>query len=525
MSYLNKYVSGSTPQTEKAKESQVQNNAGGYVFKISNFEQLTRFLILGTSGGTFYASERKITTENIDIIKKCLKEDFIKTIDTIVTISTEGRAPKNDQAIFALAVAASYDNPDCRKYALGKLSQVCRIGTHLFHFMEFVSSMRGTGRGLRSALASWYTSKDPFQLSMQLAKYKQRDGWSHRDVLRLSHPEPQNDITNNLFKYATGKDVNAEDITGLARTDLLIKDKNISEVVNIIKDTVVQREILSTEHLNDPRVWKVLYPSLGYDALLRNLNKLTMVGILDEGNFKDTNTIVDILSNEDKIKKSMIHPISILNSARTYFSGHGMKGSLTWKPNNKLRKPLDEAFYKSFSNLEPTGKNFYLGIDVSGSMSWGNIAGTSIMPSEAAAAMAMVTMRSERNWIVKAFSHEMKDIPIDSSMTIDRVIEKMKAISMGATDCALPMLDAINNSYNNIDCFIIYTDNETWHGKTHPFEALKMYRKKFNKNAKLIVVGMTSTGFSIADPSDGGCIDLVGFDSATPRIISEFVSF
>jgi 60 kDa SS-A/Ro ribonucleoprotein len=40
--------------------------------------------------------------------------------------------------------------------------------------------------------------------------------------------------------------------------------------------------------------------------------------------------------------------------------------------------------------------------------------------------------------------------------------------------------------------------------------------------AKLVVVAMTSNGFSIADPNDGGMLDVVGFDAATPEVISSF---
>ena len=33
---------------------------------------------------------------------------------------------------------------------------------------------------------------------------------------------------------------------------------------------------------------------------------------------------------------------------------------------------------------------------------------------------------------------------------------------------------------------------------------------------------MTSNGFSIADPNDAGMLDVVGFDTATPQVISGF---
>jgi len=42
--------------------------------------------------------------------------------------------------------------------------------------------------------------------------------------------------------------------------------------------------------------------------------------------------------------------------------------------------------------------------------------------------------------------------------------------------------------------------------------------------AKLIVVAMTSNGFTIADPDDAGMLDVVGFDTATPQVISDFVA-
>jgi 60 kDa SS-A/Ro ribonucleoprotein len=37
-----------------------------------------------------------------------------------------------------------------------------------------------------------------------------------------------------------------------------------------------------------------------------------------------------------------------------------------------------------------------------------------------------------------------------------------------------------------------------------------------------VVVGMVSNGFSIADPADQGMLDVVGFDTTTPQLISDF---
>lgn len=79
------------------------------------------------------------------------------------------------------------------------------------------------------------------------------------------------------------------------------------------------------------------------------------------------------------------------------------------------------------------------------------------------------------------------------------------------------------SSLENIDVFVVYTDSETWAGSVQPTTALKKYRQEMNRpNAKLIVVGMQSNGFTIADPNDKGMLDVVGFDSAAPQVMSLF---
>jgi 60 kDa SS-A/Ro ribonucleoprotein len=89
----------------------------------------------------------------------------------------------------------------------------------------------------------------------------------------------------------------------------------------------------------------------------------------------------------------------------------------------------------------------------------------------------------------------------------------------------LPMLYAQAQAQaleREIDTFVIYTDSETRAGDVHPVQALRDYRRSSGIDARLVVVGMVSNGFSIADPSDPGMLDVVGFDTATPQLISDF---
>jgi hypothetical protein len=88
--------------------------------------------------------------------------------------------------------------------------------------------------------------------------------------------------------------------------------------------------------------------------------------------------------------------------------------------------------------------------------------------------------------------------------------------------CALPMLWAARNKLD-VSGFITYTDSETWAGNIHPAQALRQYRSEFVGDAKAVVVGMTSNGFTLADPNDRGMMDVVGFDTSAPAVIADFV--
>jgi 60 kDa SS-A/Ro ribonucleoprotein len=209
---------------------------------------------------------------------------------------------------------------------------------------------------------------------------------------------------------------------------------------------------------------------------------------------------------------------------KTYAQGRGERGKLTWEPLARIVDALDRAFYLSFDNVQASGKRIVLALDVSGSMSGGTVAGSpGLTPRVAAAAMALVTAAVEPQTTIVAFGHEMVPLAISPTMRLDAVVRATSNLPFGATDCALPMLWALEHGVE-ADAFVVYTDSETWFGKIHPVQALAEYRRKTGIAARLVVVGMVSNGFSIADPNDGGMLDVVGFDSATPQVIADFVA-
>ena len=189
INYLTRFGLRRTRQSEPIPGTdQVPNSAGGFAWAVDDWTRLRRFLILGSEGGSYYAREQELTRGNAVAVARAIAADGPRAVREIVAISRDGRAPKNDPAIFALAMAASADDEATRKLALDALPDVCRTGTHLFAFTRYVEQFRGWGRGLRRGVGAWYVGQSPDRLAYQAVKYRQRDGVTHRDVLRLAHP-------------------------------------------------------------------------------------------------------------------------------------------------------------------------------------------------------------------------------------------------------------------------------------------------------------------------------------------------
>lgn len=518
-----------TPQTQPIPgKAQVKNSAGGYVFRLTQMGMLERFLILGSASGTYYASPQELTLKNFDNILELIKMNGPAAVRLIKDVSRSGRAPKNAPAIFALALAAAYGDADTKKSAYEVLPYVARYSTDLFAFVAEVTQHRGWGRSLRSAIARWYTEKDAESLAYQAIKYQSRNGWSHRDLLRLSHAVPKNSDQNEVFSWivkgwpGVGSDPHSSSaLEQIWAFETAKSATSVAQIVDLIKEYRLPRECIPTQFLTSPDVWDALLDYMPITALIRNLPTMTKVGLLTPLG-DATQRAYETLTSRNRIVKGLVHPLSLLVAMKTYGSGRSVKGSAQWNPVRAIEDALEEAFYMSFDSIAPTDKRWMLSLDVSGSMTWSDVAGMpGITPRIASATMAMVTARTETRHLITAFSHSMQRVDINPRMDLNSVINALEKVPMGGTDCSLPMIFATQNNIP-VDVFVIYTDSETYRGNIHAVQALREYRDKTGIPAKMAVVGMTSTGFSIADPDDPGCLDVVGFDTATPSILSDF---
>jgi hypothetical protein len=694
---------------------QIANNAGGYSFPLPLEQEWMRYLIIGSKSdnGSYYQCGGAIATT----ISRCIMAAVSSSntcehlIRDIVNVSVSARAPKQEMTMMSLAAAIVFP-PDnvCKAQALKAINQVCRIPTHLFMLVQYIRDLsqdkakpgKGFGKGVRRALTEYYTSRNGLEIAVLVTKYKNREGWTHEDLISLLHinpaemkddggrlvlewimkkdkperkiaanpakgivetvlpakmertefmkrlmaiPTPDRDMgcgggagcsaavpvvkvscpsrsvpvlfevvhpdspmsgslklmvqdteplqnlkqtmidigigTSFVFRcngaiisstkslrdisYDTSKKIylgaGVEPVVAPTQTAALAPTTELeSESKKVAEDPLVatarflkallelaktgekkdavtavalmeqnkkiQREHLPTELLNTPQIWNTLLSGMGMTALVRNLGKLSEVGIASTR----SQDIIKMLTDPKSVKDSKVHPLQVLVGMKTYSQGKGDLGSMTWIPNSYITTALSTTFRQAFGNITPTGKRYMIGLDVSGSMTMCMCAGAkNITPREGSVAMAMMTLHAEgaENVHIYGFSNIFYNFngKIRPEMTIQDAI-RATDMRFGATDCALPMTEALKMYRQNgtvFDVFCVYTDSETYAPTVHPQVALEVYRKETGIDAKLIVVGMVANQLTIADPKDKNTLNLAGFDTSTPELISMFV--
>lgn len=529
----NTYNTFSTKQTPQSQpipgRKMVKNAAGGYVFETDKWTYLHRFLILGTEGGTFYVEEKELTRDAALNTLACIAEDGIRVVNNIVDISWNGKAVRNDAALFALALAIKVGNLETRQAAAAALPKVARIGTHITHFASYVDE-EGWSRLTRRAISNWFNDMSSGKLAYQVAKYQSRDGWSMADLLRLAHTRPADDTHNAIYNWVINgwPEVSAqphpdESLRFIWAIEQAKRATQAKEIIALINDYRLVRENIPTRFLKDQGVWEALLERMPLGATVRNLGKMTNIGLIKP--FSAASKLISKrLGNAEYIHSSRLHPMSILVAERVYARGYGVRGSLSWQPNAHVIDALDGAFYLAFENTRPTGKRILLAVDSSGSMNY-SISNIPLTARDAAVAMALITTSVEPDCEIVAFTYgnDIRPLPISPRQRLgDAMQELSNLMTYRGTDCALPALYAQQQKMH-VDAIVILTDNETWAGKIHPSQAMAKYRKQFVADCKFIEVALTPTGQSISDPQDVLSLDVVGFDTSTPQVINSFI--
>ncbi|MGW6499299.1 TROVE domain-containing protein [Nonomuraea angiospora] len=542
-----------TPQTQRlpGRTDQVRNNAGGYGFAKDLWQRVEDFLILGTTGGTYYVSETKLTADNAGVLFQAIAENGVRVVELAVAISTARppRVPKQRPVLFALAAAYARGDALTRQAAKKALPEVARTTDHLATFFGYYKNLggkptdRGTapvaGRSLRTAIGSWFLTGSPDDVAFRVCKARQRktpqgEDFALRDALRIAHPKADSPERKTLFGWIAGTVSDDEARDELPAIDRYLTAKAVTspaQAVKVITEARVPWEFLPDAMLTAPEVWDALVDTIGMTALIRNLARMTSVGTLTP--FSDaTRRAVARLTNGDALTKARIHPMDAWLALRVYGTGRTQPNPKApmraWNPVAPITDALEETYELAFGNVQPSGKRLLVAVDSSGSMDgyYGSgkvtVSGSTIgTPYEVACAMAVMLARIERGNIYV--------IDVDTSVHGSKVTPRtnLREIaswqpSGGGTDLSLPFTWA-TKQHLVFDGFVVFTDNETWAGRSHPTQTLDTYRRTANPAARVVVATLTPNGHTIGDPRDEGMLNIAGLDASLPLIVNGFI--
>ena len=529
---------------------------------VSDVNRLARLLCLGYDGATYRVGDNQLTPQNATCVTRMLEAgNGQDVVNKVIEYSVQGVTAKQEALVLVVAMCARQRvDPDTRTHCYDNLCRICRTPTQLFLFISYCLAPDWPGeyprirwgRAFRKAISRWYLQfvgvpNGARLLAELVTKYGRRHGWRHQDVLRMAHPKagPSNGCgVAAVLKYiAKGLDE--------AEQDLQATDANVLQYIRAVEAVKAQdnpetldtgglaerirqhelvREHVSTRLLHSPPIWEALLEHMPMTAMIRNLGKMSAVGILSPGS-QNEETITTRLGDIDRLKDARIHPFNVLLARLTYQRGRGDAGSIRWDPNEAISNALDNAFYVTFRFMRPTrNKRFLLALDESAAMFQGSVNGCrSVHPATAAAAMVLVTARTEEHCEIVSFSRDVRPSDIRPEMTLPQAQEAMRRVPAGDTDCTLPIQYALQQYHSpqrrQFDVIVIYTANLPDHLQLSPAAVMQDYRDQAKvADAKLVVCAMKSNGFTIADPDDTNMLDVVGFDAYAPEVIRRFVN-
>jgi len=570
------------------------------VFKLSLKDYILRLLILGSSENKYDPRKKGLSAENTEYIKSQISSGHGEEICNVVRdVYKENRAPKQDATMMVIGLLCRAEDITIRKMGLQLLENFKTI-SHLYSWKKCHASIeshatgqksKGFGRAVKRQINDWilsYSGK-PADLAYQITKYMAREGWSFKNILQCTHvktgtgddrvfeekegvkTKSKRKVNKNtsppteldlVLRYAVN---GFEEMNKLATPNLLttkvyqyLADIHIAmrmtsqekeRLIDIIYKHKLTREQIPTWGLADKEILDALLMnrkksrvSMPLTALLRNLGNLSTHNI-----FRDETTLQLVtkhLVHPDTIKVSKIHPVSVLTAWFTYRNGSGNRGHNSWMVDPDIVKTLEEMFYLSFKNVEPTGKRICFLIDCSGSMGCQSLC-EGITCAESAALLSMIFARSEttcdsspdhsfylftsKNKVCyggypgggNTGLTDVSDV-INADADFNTVLKSCQRSDWGMTDISMGILEALKYK-RKYDAFVVITDNDVNSG-IKPSEAMKQYRTGMKMpNTKLAVVATQGADYTIADPKDPLMMDMVGFDSHGPKILQDFI--
>jgi 60 kDa SS-A/Ro ribonucleoprotein len=289
----------------------------------------------------------------------------------------------------------------------------------------------------------------------------------------------------------------------------------------LIRKYRLAREHVPTHMMDSREVWMALLQNMGATAMLRNLNKLTSLGLLS-ADAPGSALLRKKLQDLPGLQQARVGPLDILVSADVYSQGAGELGKLTWTPQPWVITALDECFSAYTLHLAqhaaPSKYRVLLGIDLRASML---VKVGSTTGRKAAAATALVWKRLNPHWRFVGFSENgCIPIEIDASSTLVECLRLFESITPGPADIGSLIADAADR-LEVYDAIVAFTSQGSFRSSEPLEDQMSLYRQivKCNDSALFSVTMSATPSCTIETDADSGLHDCVFSSSLLEELL------
>lgn len=205
------------------------------------------------------------------------------------------------------------------------------------HFVFKCQDTKGFGRGLKSAIWTWYNNKTCVQFANLIGANRRLYKWSHVDLIKMSHyktddldrskmvdslfrrgvktledPEVQQDLAANLAIYEGFKRLNYIYLLKISEVP--------KEASDLLKKHKFSWNFLPSHLIYNAVVWDGILSNISYRDLVYFVLKLADTNLLNS-NEEISKKICHILGNLTLVENSKLYPVEIYMVLKLYQKG------------------------------------------------------------------------------------------------------------------------------------------------------------------------------------------------------------
>ena len=473
-------------QHEKQHEAEMRND---------KWDNLVKFASIGTTHNTISYTKPYYDLSDALPIIDCIREDSSRTAASLYLDDSKTKYDSTPLlnkhgVIFAAALLIARGETQERQAIAKNAHRILWNSEDLFLFVYYAMHYRGWGRLLRKAVNNWYINQsyEPDELNTHIDFINDvfttpnAHGYSHKKLISLAHVRPETSLQATVFGWLTSPEPM---VTATCDSTL----PGIIQLIIILNNADLDMAEMMIDNYNIP--FRAIRDKLPEELMLKRAAK-SDVSIEDLIHIDTKTHIFDGMNRSKYIDILEYKIASLVGLREDYYEVLPLLLHAYSKADYSKNSLIDlaEKHYKKYN------KQLYKTWSINGLC--GIETGLSYKYKQDAKAVPYMTIIHHL-----MAAHNTRLIPLNGSNIITifndttSVIEDLKHIhkiqSQSVQEIAEPILYAIKK-HLKIDYFLLIYDIDHDYYDINPIEAMKRYRTKINRFAKLIIIN-TNTDF------------------------------